>query len=107
MTERKKAALCLASQMGYLAVIALLTGLRVLIKVPLFTQIVAFIGLLAVDFCPLVSAITGVAGCIFSLGSFLGERPKWPSLILLGVTAFVTILVLLYIKNLQPILFYG
>ena len=107
MSETKKGLLCLLSEICYLAVIGLLLALRLYVKVPLLNQIVAFIGLLAVDLCPWVSLITGSAAAIFHIRGLVMEQSKMINALLLALAVAITALSCLCIRQLQPVMFYG
>lgn len=107
MSETRKACLCLLSQVCYLAIVVLLLVLRLYVKIPVFTQIVAFVGLMSVDFCPVISLITGGVAMVYFIRAMFYEKPKLFIGLMLVLTITITLVVVFWIEKLQPILFYG
>jgi hypothetical protein len=107
VSHTKHAFLCFLSQLLYTAVLMLLLFLRMNWNIPLFSQIVALIGMGVAFLWPAVSLITDAASFVFSVLAWRKNESVAPNVLMMVLVVLVIALAFLLSQGVMGNLFYG
>ena len=102
------AIICLVIQMGYIALIALdILFLETVPVTGILEEILTVISIFAVLLMPLVCFTTDITSFVFQILALKNREPKLLNIVLLVITALLTVLAVLFAGRLLRNMFYG